>query len=217
MKKLFTIIMLCIVVLFSPIAVFAHPGRTDANGGHTCRTNCEKWGLQYGQYHYHNGGSSSSSSGGGNTYSNGNPFIMPAEVEHHYYNVFVNGTLYKVVDGYQAAIDFAMMLNHAVIQDANSYEVMWDNIHTQVFQYGKYVNDFGSRKGAIDWAQSREYSQVIDTDTKEILWHNYPYTVYQGETYLDWFHKKDDAINYAKQWANSKVVDSLTYKVVWPQ
>ncbi|WP_373925827.1 YHYH domain-containing protein [Brevibacillus laterosporus] len=38
----------------------AHPGRTDKNGGHTCRTNCEKWGLSYGEYHYHNGGGSSS-------------------------------------------------------------------------------------------------------------------------------------------------------------
>ncbi|WP_068793126.1 YHYH domain-containing protein [Brevibacillus laterosporus] len=41
----------------------AHPGRTDKNGGHTCRTNCEKWGLSYGEYHYHNGGSSSSTKG----------------------------------------------------------------------------------------------------------------------------------------------------------
>ncbi|MEI7026517.1 YHYH domain-containing protein [Paenibacillus sp. y28] len=40
----------------------AHPGRTDAKGGHTCRTNCEKWGLEYGEYHYHNGGGSSSDS-----------------------------------------------------------------------------------------------------------------------------------------------------------
>ncbi|TBL75731.1 YHYH domain-containing protein [Paenibacillus thalictri] len=42
----------------------AHPGRTDANGGHTCRTNCEKWGLKYGEYHYHNGGSTSGSTSG---------------------------------------------------------------------------------------------------------------------------------------------------------
>lgn len=42
-------------------ASYAHPGRTDARGGHTCRTNCEKWGLEYGEYHYHNGSSSSSS------------------------------------------------------------------------------------------------------------------------------------------------------------
>jgi len=32
---------------------FAHPGRTDKYGCHTCRTNCEKWGLSYGQYHCH--------------------------------------------------------------------------------------------------------------------------------------------------------------------
>lgn len=40
---------------------FAHPGRTDANGGHTCRTNCEYYGLEYGEYHYHNGGGSGGS------------------------------------------------------------------------------------------------------------------------------------------------------------
>jgi hypothetical protein len=34
--------------------VFAHPGRTDAYGCHTCRTNCSNWGLSYGEYHCHN-------------------------------------------------------------------------------------------------------------------------------------------------------------------
>ena len=33
--------------------IYAHPGRTDAHGCHTCRTNCEKWGLSYGEYHCH--------------------------------------------------------------------------------------------------------------------------------------------------------------------
>ena len=28
--------------------------KLDANGGHTCHTNCAKWGLKDGQYHYHN-------------------------------------------------------------------------------------------------------------------------------------------------------------------
>ncbi|PKN81930.1 MAG: hypothetical protein CVU47_04965 [Chloroflexi bacterium HGW-Chloroflexi-9] len=32
----------------------AHPGNTDSSGCHTCRTNCPKWGLSYGQYHCHN-------------------------------------------------------------------------------------------------------------------------------------------------------------------
>ncbi len=34
----------------------AHPGNTDNSGGHTCRTNCSRWGLSYGEYHYHNSG-----------------------------------------------------------------------------------------------------------------------------------------------------------------
>jgi hypothetical protein len=31
----------------------AHPGRTDSAGCHTCHTNCEDWGLSYGEYHCH--------------------------------------------------------------------------------------------------------------------------------------------------------------------
>lgn len=33
--------------------VLAHPGRTDASGCHTCRTNCSSWGLSSGEYHCH--------------------------------------------------------------------------------------------------------------------------------------------------------------------
>ncbi|MGM0710417.1 YHYH domain-containing protein [Brevibacillus parabrevis] len=63
MKKLAFWIALILVVSFFPVqSLEAHPGRTDANGGHTCRTNCEKWGLKYGEYHYHNKGSQSSGS-----------------------------------------------------------------------------------------------------------------------------------------------------------
>lgn len=35
--------------------VKSHPGNTDRNGGHTCKTNCESWNLSYGEYHYHGG------------------------------------------------------------------------------------------------------------------------------------------------------------------
>lgn len=34
-------------------STFSHPGRTDASGCHTCRTNCPSWGLSYGEYHCH--------------------------------------------------------------------------------------------------------------------------------------------------------------------
>ncbi len=44
--------LIAFIFLFTSSA-YAHPGKTDANGGHTCRTNCEKWGLETGKYHYH--------------------------------------------------------------------------------------------------------------------------------------------------------------------
>lgn len=56
-KKLF-LFSLAITLCFNS-AVIAHPGRTDANGGHYVRT--EGWGEPVGSYHYHNGENSSSS------------------------------------------------------------------------------------------------------------------------------------------------------------
>lgn len=51
MKKITSI--LIIALLITPSVTFAHPGRTDSAGGHTCRTNCASWGLSNGEYHYH--------------------------------------------------------------------------------------------------------------------------------------------------------------------
>ena len=45
-----------------PASTYAHPGRTDSSGAHTCRTNCASWGLGEGEYHHHGGGSSDASS-----------------------------------------------------------------------------------------------------------------------------------------------------------
>ena len=48
--------LICIICYFIfPSVIVAHPGNTDSSGGHTCRTNCGDWGLEYGEYHYHNG------------------------------------------------------------------------------------------------------------------------------------------------------------------
>ncbi len=58
------------IVAAVPSAAMAHPGATDDRGGHTCRTNCEQYGLSYGQYHFHNGNDNGNGSTSGS--SNGN-------------------------------------------------------------------------------------------------------------------------------------------------
>lgn len=55
-------LIMIMIVMLSPLYVEAHPGRTDSKGCHTCRTNCAKWGLRYGQYHCHGKTNSSTSS-----------------------------------------------------------------------------------------------------------------------------------------------------------
>lgn len=58
MRKLLTLFVFpaLFLLLYSSNITYAHPGNTDAYGGHTCRTNCPSWGYNYGEYHYHGGG-----------------------------------------------------------------------------------------------------------------------------------------------------------------
>lgn len=49
MNRLFILIL----VFLCPGAAFSHPGKTDGEGGHRCRSNCFQWGLSYEEYHFH--------------------------------------------------------------------------------------------------------------------------------------------------------------------
>lgn len=53
MKKPLTILSVLSLLLLATQSAIAHPGGTDANGGHYCRTNCAQWGLEDGEYHTH--------------------------------------------------------------------------------------------------------------------------------------------------------------------
>ncbi|WP_155890029.1 YHYH domain-containing protein [Peribacillus kribbensis] len=72
MRKIISFCAVILIFFLAQNTTYAHPGRTDAKGGHTCHTNCAKWGLQNGEYHYHNGASSSSSSSSSDDSSSGN-------------------------------------------------------------------------------------------------------------------------------------------------
>lgn len=53
MKRQF-LFLLAICLLTFPTIANAHPGRTDSNGGHYCRTNCDDWGVPWNEWHSHN-------------------------------------------------------------------------------------------------------------------------------------------------------------------
>lgn len=71
-KRRFTIVLIVILYIISCVTVFAHPGRTDENGGH--------WDRKNGTYHFHTGeyaGQSSSYSVPDRTYE---PFTPPYDL-----------------------------------------------------------------------------------------------------------------------------------------
>lgn len=45
--------LLFLLLLLLPATVHSHPGKTDAEGCHVCRTNCDKWGVAKGEKHCH--------------------------------------------------------------------------------------------------------------------------------------------------------------------
>ena len=55
MKK--SLLLFSILFFFVVSPVEAHPGNTAADGCHYCRTNCDKWGVPWGERHCHGGGS----------------------------------------------------------------------------------------------------------------------------------------------------------------
>lgn len=82
MKMLKIFILFSLLMTLVPNYAGAHPGRTDGSGGHTCRTNCtEKWGIPYGDYHYHNGGGSSSSPSSSSTVKKSGPSAKEIEAQ----------------------------------------------------------------------------------------------------------------------------------------
>ena len=69
-KRVIGIFILIVLFLIYPNLVFAHPGRLDSSGCHTCRTNCAKWGLRQGEYHCHGGSSNSKKNSSSSNKSN---------------------------------------------------------------------------------------------------------------------------------------------------
>jgi hypothetical protein len=49
MKRIYGIAL----ILLCYSSVFAHPGKTDYQDGHTCLKNCGEWDLGYDEYHLH--------------------------------------------------------------------------------------------------------------------------------------------------------------------
>jgi len=49
-----TLLLFLSIYALAPNTLFAHPGSTDPDGGHYCRTNCDAYGVPWNERHFHN-------------------------------------------------------------------------------------------------------------------------------------------------------------------
>lgn len=110
MKRIFMSILLAVILSIGTTqTAYAHPGRTDKNGGH--------WDHSTGTYHYHNGGSSGGSSGyggsgglgsysGSGSYSNFSSYTPAAtSVPTYSYKIKKKPSSIKIGETYQLDVD----------------------------------------------------------------------------------------------------------------
>lgn len=100
MKRKILLILIIFSIIILPIS--GHPGRTDSNGGHYCRTNCEKWGLKNGEYHYHNSGSTASPTSTSTVSPTASQTVSQTSITNS--DRYVNTT--SIVDGDTIYIDY---------------------------------------------------------------------------------------------------------------
>lgn len=126
-------IFLLIINMLFVSCVYAHPGRTDANGCHTCKTNCEKWGYEYGTTHCHN--SSTSDQNATNNSSNEknnstNTYIKSSD--NTLKKVIIDETIYDnleniVYDTYNSYVNIDVITNNtkATYKISNTNELQF--------------------------------------------------------------------------------------------
>lgn len=167
-KRIFYIFM--ILWMVSANTTFAHPGNTDSSGGHTCRTNCEDWGLNYGEYHYHDSTPASSVSDYEDGYDRGYElaYSSTSQCEEEYERWWEGPQEFG--DGYEQGIDDGHQEGLLVCYE-DSHQAGYDQ------GYSDYIDDYeynaetdelydstSYEKGYVDgWAQAES-----EVDSEEV-------------------------------------------------
>lgn len=127
MKKTIYLLVFIFSLFISSNITFSHPGNTDENGGHHCWSNCEKWGLEYGEYHYHDNGYEEMDIV--DTYEDENIYFLwdfPIECEHLYFI----GTQEEMESCYEISFEYGYdqgyydygLMDEFDLSNANKYD-----------------------------------------------------------------------------------------------
>ncbi|PEE42626.1 YHYH domain-containing protein [Bacillus pseudomycoides] len=133
MKKNMKVLAMAVglTIMGSTTAAYASPGGLDKNGGHTCRTNCGKYGLETGEYHYHNNWKQDN----GKWYfydQNGTKAKGWKEIKGTWYYFYGNGQMAAntTIDGYRLGANGAMQQGQTVQTGWKQNGSVWNYYNT---------------------------------------------------------------------------------------
>lgn len=167
MKKAFKISLILmsivIIILGSCVAVFAHPGKTDSDGGHFDRST--------GEYHYHHGYPA-------HQHENGTcPYDFDNNEKSNYYNDY---------DSEDSSIDFDSIRDKAKIKDSvNEYLNDYERLNNFYESAQNQISDTGAMNQSLytDFCNLNESVANSLQDYKEYL-DNYTYNEIEKQTKL---------------------------------
>lgn len=196
MLKRVTLFIPVLLLLFSSVAL-AHPGRTDSKGGHTCRTNCSKWGLSNGEYHYHGGSSKSSSSASTSSTTTSKTVDNRSEEEKKADSYIWQGDYYIKAENYYNALYYYIKVN----ETGYTWKVNQGNKDLAA----KKTAEQASNSYANDQlAKARQYYTLLGEDSSYKSLYDVPgklQLITARQAFLDafgvarWYFKQGDFVN----------------------
>ena len=196
MKKIRVVLIIIFMMVCLGDVIKAHPGRTDGNGCHVCRTNCEKWGLSYQEYHCHNGGNS-------NQNTNQNNYQAPIAPSVDY-------AAQGDTDGYSFKKQYPNATIETVTYKFTSdiYKTAYDEGYRRALQE---LNVHSQTKGSLDGEKDANIyeSYAINLEQKDVI-----LSIYE-KNYKDAFdlrHKElvDNTKAIAKKNAYNEIFNEVT-------
>ncbi|MDZ5472700.1 YHYH domain-containing protein [Bacillus sp. 31A1R] len=152
--------------------VEAHPGNTDASGGHTCRTNCEEWGLNDGEYHYHDGYSDYDSGG---TYDEGYAtgfdyaysYTSTCEKDYEWWwegsQEFGNGYEEGIADGHEEGLEVCIEDSEDAGYQEGYDDYQYDEEYDSEPPYGDYLEEVYKQAYVKGWEAAEQDDPMIIT------------------------------------------------------
>jgi len=160
-----------IIWILSVSTTFAHPGGTDSSGGHTCRTNCEDWRLDYGEYHYHDSTPAATSNDSDEGYDQGfdlaYSYTSECELDYDWWwegpQAFGDGYEQGIKDGHQEGLLVCYEDSHQAGYD-KGYSDYIDDYEYDAEPDGTY-DATSFEKGYVDgWAEAKSEDDSEETE-----------------------------------------------------